>query len=75
MTYSKQTSPFLNRVGRAIRIRRLSQSTENSYMHYTTDSTFFYGKPVLTSCLGKPHALHFKAPDVRPLMICRLARE
>jgi hypothetical protein len=44
MAYSKQTSPFLNHGRRAIRIKRLSRSTEKSYMHYIMDFIFFHGK-------------------------------
>lgn len=44
MAYSKETSPFLNHVRRTIRIKRLSRSTEKSYMYYITDFIFFHGK-------------------------------
>lgn len=44
MGYSKATSPFLNKVRRAVRIRRLSRSTEQSYLHYTIQFIDFHGK-------------------------------
>jgi integron integrase len=44
MGYSKETSPFLNKVRQAIRIRRLSRSTEQSYLHYIIQYINFHGK-------------------------------
>jgi hypothetical protein len=35
--YSPKTSPFLNSVREAIRVRHLAHSTERSYLRYITD--------------------------------------
>ena len=42
--FSKDDSPFLNEVRRAIRTKRLSLSTERSYLHYIIDYIYFHDK-------------------------------
>lgn len=44
MGYSKATSPFLNQVRQTIRIKRLSRSTEQSYLYYIIQYIDFHGK-------------------------------
>lgn len=42
--FSKDDSPFLNEVRRVIRVKRLSLSTERSYIHYIIDYIYFHSK-------------------------------
>ena len=42
--FSKDNSPFLNEVRRVIRVKRLSLSTERSYLHYIIDYIYFHNK-------------------------------
>jgi integron integrase len=42
--YSSKTSPFLNSVREAIRVRHLARSTEKSYLYYITDYIRFHQK-------------------------------
>ena len=42
--YSKEDSPFLNEVRRVIRTRRLSPSTERSYLHYIISYIYFHDR-------------------------------
>jgi len=42
--YSPKTSPFLNSVREAIRVRHLARSTERSYLYYITDFIRFHGR-------------------------------
>ena len=42
--FSKDDSPFLNEVRRVIRVKRLSLSTERSYLHYIIDYIYFHNK-------------------------------
>ena len=42
--FSKDESPFLNEVRRVIRVKRLSLSTERSYLHYIIDYIYFHDK-------------------------------
>jgi len=42
--YSPKTSPFLNSVREAIRVRHLAYSTEQSYVYYITDFIRFHGR-------------------------------
>ena len=42
--YSKEDSPFLNEVRRRIRVKRLSLSTERSYLRYIIDYICFHDK-------------------------------
>ncbi len=42
--YSPKTSPFLNSVREAIRVRHLARSTEQSYLYYITDFIRFHGR-------------------------------
>ena len=42
--FSKDDSPFLNEVRRVIRTKRLSLSTERSYLHYIIDYIYFHNK-------------------------------
>ena len=44
MVYSKETSPFLIQVRKVIRTKRLSYSTEKSYLHYIVDYIHFNHK-------------------------------
>jgi integron integrase len=44
MGYSKASSPFLNKVRQVIRVKRLSRSTEQSYLHYIVQYINFHGK-------------------------------
>jgi integron integrase len=44
MGYSKATSPLLNKVRQVIRTKRLSRSTEQSYLHYIIQYINFHGK-------------------------------
>jgi site-specific recombinase XerD len=42
--FSRDNSPFLNEVRRVIRVKRLSLSTERSYLHYIIDYICFHRK-------------------------------
>lgn len=42
--YSSKTSPFLNLVREAIRVRHLARSTEKSYLYYISDYIRFHRK-------------------------------
>jgi integron integrase len=44
MIYSKETSPFLNEVRKIIRTKRLSYSSEQSYLYYILDYIHFNNK-------------------------------
>ena len=43
-SYSPESSPFLNDVRRAMRLRHMSRRTEASYLHYIVDFIRFHGK-------------------------------
>ena len=42
--FPKEDSPFLNKVRKVIRTKRLSFSTKRSYLHYTVNYIYFHGK-------------------------------
>ena len=42
--FPKEDSPFLNKVRKVIRTKRLGFSTKRSYLHYTVNYIYFHGK-------------------------------
>lgn len=43
-SYSPESSPFLNEIRPAMRLRHMSRRTEASYLHYIVDFIRFHGK-------------------------------